>query len=114
MTITNETQLLVSVAAGKNVYELDGKTAIPVTTAIVNRFSPYATTIGGTVYRVLRVTIAGVGKQVLAKTGDFTAKPDPTTKTQADVDTAFANGKAFAKAKALAAATASTTAIDAI
>lgn len=99
VTVTDQTEKLVSMPVGKPIYDLAGKVILSATTvAIVDRPSIYGTSISGVAYRVVWANVGGATQLALLKASDITVKDDPTTKTQADIDAAVKTAVASATA----------------
>lgn len=89
VTVTDQTEKLVSMPVGKPVYDLAGKVILAASTvAMVSRPSIYGTAISGIAYRVVRVNVGGIDQLGLVKVSDASLIDDPTSKTQADIDAA--------------------------
>lgn len=74
--ITNESPKYLSAKVGKAIYFTDGTRWTTLSSGdIVNRLSPYGTTVAGVDYRIVRATRSGIKYVFMMKVADVTLTP---------------------------------------
>lgn len=86
--ITSDTDSMVQLGAGTQLYNPDGTTLVKVSVAGSARLSPYEVSIGTTNYRVISITTGGVPTVALARVADVTLSPVPPPDCSAAVSSA--------------------------